>query len=82
MSKPVIRLHDTDSHGVYAGGDPVFHRDNLDDLNRLRAIVKKQWAQYFGKRLPYSDYEADKIIASIAPKTRETMIKRAVDGRA
>lgn len=77
----LIRSHKDDSNGVYGGGDPIFSPANYSQLQRLRAVVAKIWPMYFDKRVPYSDREADKIIAAIAPKTREEMIAKAINGR-
>ena len=71
--------HDLDSRNEYLGGDPVF-RDPVA-LNRLRQVVKRQWVANFGTKLPYTDYEADKIIAVMAPQSRENMIVNAVRGK-
>lgn len=70
-----------DSSNGYLGEDPVFSPENRVALNRMRQIVKRQWVARFGPKLPYDEKEADKIIAAIAPETRENMIKAAVDGR-
>lgn len=50
------------------------------DLQRLRQIVKRVWMKYMPPEL-YTDHEADKIIESYGPKTREHLLKRAVDNK-
>lgn len=48
------------------------------DLNRLRAVVRKVHMHHFpGSTV--SDYEADKMIAAIHPRTCEIIIKKMVD---
>jgi hypothetical protein len=53
---------------------------SFEDLQRLRAVVKRVRMQYYPSEL-CTDAEADKIIESIGQQTAERMIKALVDGR-
>jgi len=72
------RSHDQDSSGVYGGGDMIFNQINYAELQKLRGVIRKDWDKHFGTTRPYSDYEADKMIAAIAPDTREKLIAQKV----
>ena len=50
----------------------------IKDLVQLRAVVKTQHMKHYPKD-KVTDKEADRIIESISPHTREKLIKLAVD---
>jgi hypothetical protein len=50
----------------------------IKDLVQLRAVVKTQHMKHY-PREQCTDREADKIIETINPETREKLIKLAVD---
>jgi hypothetical protein len=63
------------------GARPTFAQEiTFRELQRLRQIVKRVWMKYFPPEL-YTDREADRIIESYGPKTREHLLKRAVDNK-
>jgi hypothetical protein len=49
-----------------------------DDLKRLRTVVRKVHMKHY-REDHITDYEADKIIATFGPETREKMIRFMVD---
>jgi len=51
---------------------------NFQDLQRLRAVVKKVHLKNYPTHM-ITDYEADKLIEALGPEVREAMIKAAVD---
>ena len=51
---------------------------SLEDLKRLRTVVRKVHMQHY-REDHVTDYEADKIIATFGPETREKMIKFMID---
>ncbi len=54
------------------------HTINQQERNVLRKIVKKVHLKYHPKEF-CTDYEADKLIATIAPDVVERLIKVGVD---
>jgi len=64
---------------VHPGGPgPAFLAElSVEDLRRLRLIVKKQFMRSFPKD-KFTDAEADRIIESYGPATQEALIRRAV----
>tara|TARA_R100001082_G_C4326146_1_gene143424 strand:+ start:729 stop:923 length:195 start_codon:yes stop_codon:yes gene_type:complete len=50
----------------------------LRDLQRLRIVVKNNHMKHYPKE-KVTDKEADRIIESITPQTRDKLIKLAVD---
>jgi len=54
------------------------HTINQQERNALRTIVKKVQLKYHPKEF-CTDYEADKLIATIAPDVVERLIKVGVD---
>ncbi len=54
------------------------HTINQQERNVLRTIVKKVHLKYHPKEF-CTDYEADKLIATIAPDVVERLIKVGVD---
>lgn len=48
------------------------------DLQRLRAVVKKVYMKYYPAESA-TDAEADRIINAVGPETCEKLIKKAVD---
>ena len=50
----------------------------LRDLQRLRFVVKNNHMKHYPKE-KVTDKEADRIIESITPQTRDKLIKLAVD---
>jgi hypothetical protein len=53
---------------------------SFKDLQRLRAVVKKEWIRYYPAEL-YTDREADRLIDAMGPEIAEQQIKRSVDER-
>ena len=56
----------------------IYSQIPLRDLQRLRVVVKNNHMKYYPKD-KVTDKEADRIIESISPHTREKLIKLAVD---
>ena len=56
----------------------IYSQIPLKDLQRLRIVVKKNHMKHYPK-VHVTDKEADRIIESINPQTREKLIKLAVD---
>ena len=54
------------------------HTINQQERNALRTIVKKVHLKYHPKEF-CTDYEADKLIATIAPDVVDRLIKVGVD---
>jgi len=54
------------------------HTLKIEERDLLRRVVRKVHMQNFPNDFQ-TDYEADKIIASIAPDVVETLIKRGKD---
>ena len=54
------------------------HTMKKEERDLLRRVVRSIHMQYFPKEFP-TDYEADKIIASIGPSTVEHLIKQGKD---
>jgi tellurite resistance protein len=52
---------------------------SYEDHQRLRKVVHATLLQRVGSQFRLNDREADKIIEALGPKTREAMIKTAVD---
>lgn len=60
--------------------DPAYLTSlSFDDLQRLRASVRRIQGNQVGKSL--SDYECDQIISSFGPKVREKYIKMQVEAK-
>ena len=56
----------------------IYSQIPLRDLQRLRVVVKNNHMKHYPKD-KVTDKEADRIIESINPQTREKLIKLAVD---
>ena len=56
----------------------IYSQIPLRDLQRLRVVVKNNHMKHYPKE-QCTDREADKIIETITPETREKLIKLAVD---
>ena len=56
----------------------IYSQIPLRDLQRLRVVVKNNHMKHYPKD-KVTDKEADRIIESISPQTREKLIKLAVD---
>lgn len=54
------------------------HTLKVEERNILRKVVRNVHMQYYPKHFQ-TDYEADKIIASIAPETVAALIKAGKD---
>tara|TARA_R100000329_G_scaffold12398_1_gene13447 strand:+ start:1180 stop:1374 length:195 start_codon:yes stop_codon:yes gene_type:complete len=56
----------------------IYSQIPLKDLQRLRIVVKNNHMKHYPKE-KVTDKEADRIIESITPQTRDKLIKLAVD---
>ena len=56
----------------------IYSQIPLRDLQRLRIVVKNNHMKHYPKE-KVTDKEADRIIESITPQTRDKLIKLAVD---
>ena len=56
----------------------IYTQVAIKDLDRLRVVVKTQHMKHYPES-HINNYEADKIIESLSPMTREKLIKLAVD---
>ena len=56
----------------------IYSQIPLKDLQRLRIVVKNNHMKHYPKE-KVTDKEADRIIESISPQTRDKLIKLAVD---
>lgn len=56
----------------------IYSQIPLKDLQRLRIVVKNNHMKHYPKE-QVTDKEADRIIESITPQTRDKLIKLAVD---
>ena len=56
----------------------IYSQIPLRDLQRLRIAVKNNHMKHYPKE-KVTDKEADRIIESITPQTRDKLIKLAVD---
>ena len=57
-----------------------FTEISLEDLNRLRNVVKTVHMKHYAER-HITNYEIDKLIESIGPETAQKMLKVAVDSK-
>ena len=55
-----------------------FHKLNQEERRILRHVVKTVHLKHFPKQF-CTDYEADKLIATIVPEVIEKLIKTGVD---
>lgn len=53
---------------------------SLQDLNRLRAVIKKIHFKYYPKDF-ITNHEADKLIDSWLPRTAEKWLKKIIDAK-
>tara|TARA_R100000353_G_scaffold21907_1_gene19495 strand:- start:137 stop:331 length:195 start_codon:yes stop_codon:yes gene_type:complete len=56
----------------------IYSQIPLKDLQRLRIVVKNNHMKHYPKE-KVTDKEADRIIESITPQTRDKLIRLAVD---
>ncbi len=56
----------------------IYSQIPLKDLQRLRIVVKNNHMKQYPKE-KVTDKEADRIIESITPQTRDKLIRLAVD---
>jgi len=56
----------------------IYSQIPLRDLQRLRIVVKNNHMKHYPKE-KVTDKEADRIIESITPQTRDKLIRLAVD---